>query len=125
MQKNSTDTRSKFADFGELLVRAARDYGLIFNDGTMDEEATANFILERIHELADELTAWDIHESGIRSLVDAVTSSKPKTRYENGRLVADESAMIALKQVLTIWGLLKDYRTELWYLFYTCCNYIK
>lgn len=123
--KTNTANRPTLADFGAMLADAVRDFGVMhLENGTMDEVATANEILERMGDLAEELAINNLSTTGIIALFDAVKHYTLSARDEMSRITADHAAK-ALIAVLTVWGLLKDYNSELWQFSKASANYIE
>lgn len=119
---NQTD-RPTLAGFGAMLANAAQDFGTIrHNNGEMDVEATAKDVIERISDLAGELLFFDISAPQICALMEIVNNyavTVPDTYRRNKAKQAAE----ALCRVVTIWGLLKDYKPELYHLDMAFANY--
>lgn len=110
---NPTD-RPTFADLAPMFADAAQGYGVMHHDnGTMDDEETANDLLERVGVLAEELALSDISATQLCALVEIV-NEYALTANEMARQGKANNAAAALRQIITTWGLLKDYRPELW-----------
>lgn len=110
---NPTD-RPTFADLMPMMADAAQGYAVMHHDnGTMDDEETANDLLERVGVLAEELALSDISATQLCDLMEVV-NEYAVTAHDIARQGKANNAAAALRQIITTWGLMKDYRPELW-----------
>lgn len=127
MERNKTNptNRPTLADFGTMLADAVQDFGVIHHDkGRMDDEATSNEIIGRIGDLAEELVLSNISTTEITALFESVNYYTLTARDNRQREQANKAAE-AFQRIISLWGLLKDYNSELWQFANASANYIK
>lgn len=122
--KANTINRPTLADFGAMLADSAQHYGTIRHDaGTLNYEETANDVLERLGDLAEELALSDISANRISALMEVVNeyaiAAHTIDRQETAR-----KAAAALRQIITLWGMCKDYRPEMWIMANSAAHYL-
>lgn len=122
MRPNPTN-RPTIADFALMLADAAQGWGTIIHDnGTMNDEDTANEVISRLGDFAEELAITDLSANRLCALMEAANAYAANARTAQQQKTATAAAH-ALQAVVTLWGLIKDYRPELWQLAAASKNY--
>lgn len=89
-----------FADFGLMLADEMQDYGVVtFPDGLMNDEATANGIIERLASFCDCLNDEYTQQSDFNALLDVIHAYTLKASTEKEAETANKAhraAQIAL-----------------------------
>lgn len=111
--KNPTD-RPTFADLAPMLADAAQEYGTRRHDGgSLNDEETATELITTLGGLAEELAITDISAKYISALM-AVVNEYAMTASAGLQQERANNAAAALRQIVELWGLIKDYRPYLW-----------
>lgn len=113
MRPNPTD-RPTLADLAPMLADAAQEYGTRRHDnGTLNDEETANDLLTSLGDLAEELAISNISVNYLCALMEIVNeyAVTAQTIERQGRA---NNAAAGLQQVVKFWGLIKDYSPYLW-----------
>ena len=113
MRPNLTN-RPTFADLAPMLADAAQEYGTRRHDGgSLNDEATAEELTEQIGEFTEELALTDISVNHLCALMKVV-SEYAVTAHKIERQEIANNAAAGLRQIVQLWGLIKDYRPYLW-----------
>lgn len=115
--------RPNLADFGVLLADAAQEQNIsTAKNGALLNEETANSLLSTLGVLAGDLAASHLAAADLCALMDVV-NEYAVTACTMERQHKANAAHKALTEIITVWGLIKDYRPELWILYRAAANY--
>lgn len=121
--KRQAADRPTLEDFGVMLADAAqRQYTTNAKDGALLNEKTCNSLLSDLGGFADDLAASHLADADLCALMDVVNEYAVKA-CEIRRQEKANRAHNALTEIITVWGLIKDHRPELWIFSNAAANY--